>query len=68
MHFYERIKQKFVYIYLFVLARRFYRFLKNFPNMGYDILERGYRYIKQKKLYTLLYFLLFNALHFTFLL
>ena len=44
MHFYERIKQKFVYIYLFVLARRFYRFLKNFPNVGYDILERGYRY------------------------
>ena len=35
MHFYERIKQKFVYIYLFVLARRFYRFLKNFPNVGY---------------------------------
>ena len=46
MHFYERIKQTFVYIYLFVLARRFYRFLKNFPNVGYDILERGYRYIK----------------------
>ena len=46
MHFYERIKQKFVYIYLFVLARRFYRFLKNFPNVGYDILERGYRYVK----------------------
>ena len=46
MHFYERIKQKFVYIYLFVLARRFYRFLKNFPNVGYDILERGYQYIK----------------------
>ena len=44
MHFYERIKQKFVHIYLFVLARRFYRFLKNFPNVGYDILERGYRY------------------------
>ena len=44
MHFYERIKQKFLYIYLFVLARRFYRFLKNFPNVGYDILERGYRY------------------------
>ena len=44
MHFYECIKQKFVYIYLFVLARRFYRFLKNFPNVGYDILERGYRY------------------------
>ena len=44
MHFYERIKQKFVYIYLFVLERRFYRFLKNFPNVGYDILERGYRY------------------------
>ena len=44
MHFYERIKQKFVYIYLFVLARRFYRFLKNFANVGYDILERGYRY------------------------
>ena len=44
MHFYERIKLKFVYIYLFVLARRFYRFLKNFPNVGYDILERGYRY------------------------
>ena len=44
MHFYERIKQKFVYIYLFVLARRFYRFLKNFPNVRYDILERGYRY------------------------
>ena len=44
MHFYERIKQKFVYIYLFLLARRFYRFLKNFPNVGYDILERGYRY------------------------
>ena len=44
MHFYERIKQKFVYIYLFALARRFYRFLKNFPNVGYDILERGYRY------------------------
>ena len=43
MHFYERIKQKFVYIYLFVLARRFYRLLKNFPNVGYDILERGYR-------------------------
>ena len=43
MHFYERIKQKFVYIYLFVLARRFYRFLKNFQNVGYDILERGYR-------------------------
>ena len=39
MHFYERIKQKFVYIYLFVLARRFYRFLKNFLNVGYDILE-----------------------------
>ena len=46
MHFYERRKQKFVYIYLFVLARRFYRFLKNFPNVGYDILERGYRYVK----------------------
>ena len=46
MHFYGRIKQKFVYIYLFVLARRFYRFLKNFPNVGYDILERGYRYLK----------------------
>ena len=45
MHFYARIKQKFVYIYLFVLARRFYRFLKIFPNVGYDILERGYRYI-----------------------
>ena len=45
MHFYERMKQKFVYIYLFVLARRFYRFLKNLPNVGYDILERGYRYI-----------------------
>ena len=45
MHFYEHIKQKFVCIYLFVLARRFYRFLKNFPNVGYDILERGYRYI-----------------------
>ena len=45
MHFYGRIKQKFVYIYLFVLARRFYRFLKNFPNVGYDILERGYRHI-----------------------
>ena len=45
MHFYERIKQKFVYIYLFVLARRFYRFLKYFPNVGYDILERGYRYV-----------------------
>ena len=45
MHFYERIKQKFVYIYLFLLARRFYRFLKNFPNVGYDTLERGYRYI-----------------------
>ena len=44
MHFYERRKQKSVYIYLFVLARRFYRFLKNFPNVGYDILERGYRY------------------------
>ena len=44
MHFYERIKQQFVYIYLFVLARRFYRLLKNFPNVGYDILERGYRY------------------------
>ena len=44
MHFYERLKQKFVYIYLFVLARRFYRFLKNFPNVGYGILERGYRY------------------------
>ena len=43
MHFYERIKQKFVYIYLFVLARRFYCFLKNFPNVGYDILERRYR-------------------------
>ena len=43
MHFYERIKQKFVYIYLFVLC--FYRFLKNFPNVGYDILERGYRYV-----------------------
>ena len=43
MHFYERIKQKFVYIYLFLLARRFFRFLKNFPNVGYDILERGYR-------------------------
>ena len=43
MHFYERIKQKFVYIYLFVLARRLYRLLKNFPNVGYDILERGYR-------------------------
>ena len=49
MHFYERRKQKFVYIYLFVLARRFYRFLKNFPNVGYDILERGYRlYIVRK--------------------
>ena len=45
MHFYECMKQKFVYIYLFVLARRFYRFLKNFPNVGYDILERGYRYV-----------------------
>ena len=45
MHFYERIKQTFFYIYLFVLARRFYRFLKNFPNVGYDILERGYRYL-----------------------
>ena len=44
MHFYKRRKQKFVYIFLFVLARRFYRFLKNFPNVGYDILERGYRY------------------------
>ena len=44
MLFYERIKQKFVYIYLFVLARRFYRFLKNFPNVGYVILERGYRF------------------------
>ena len=44
MHFYERIKQKFVYIYLFVLARHFYRFLKNFPNVGYDILDRGYRH------------------------
>ena len=44
MHFYERIKQKFVYIYLFLLARRFYRFLENFPNVGYDILERGYRF------------------------
>ena len=43
MHFYGRIKQKFVYIYLFVLAKRFYRFLKNFPNVRYDILERGYR-------------------------
>ena len=43
MHFYERRKQKFVYNYLFVLARRFYCFLKNFPNVGYDILERGYR-------------------------
>ena len=42
MHFYERIKQKFVYIYLLVLARCFYRFLKNFPNVGYDILERGF--------------------------
>ena len=49
MHFYERIKQKFVYIYLLVLARRFYRFLKNFPNVGYDILERGYRYINEAK-------------------
>ena len=48
MHFYERIKEKFVYIYLFVLARRFYRFLKNFPNVGYDILERRYRYFKRK--------------------
>ena len=48
MHFYEGIKQKFVYIYLFVLARRFYRFLKIFANVGYDILERGYRYMKQK--------------------
>ena len=46
MHFYKRIKQKFVYIYLFVLARRLYRSLKNFPFVGYDILERGYRYIK----------------------
>ena len=46
MDFYERIKQKFVDIYLFVLARRFYRFLKNFPNVGYDILERRYRYIQ----------------------
>ena len=45
MHFYERMKQKFVYIYLFVLAGRLYRFLKNFPNVGYVILERGYRYI-----------------------
>ena len=45
MHFYERIKQKFVYIYLFVPTRRFYRFLKNFSNVGYDILERGYRYV-----------------------
>ena len=45
MHFYECMKQKFVYIYLFVLARRFYRFLKNFPNVGYDILERGLYYI-----------------------
>ena len=44
MHFYERMKQKFVYIYLFVLARRFYRFLKNLSNVGYDILERGYRF------------------------
>ena len=44
MHFYERGKRNFVYIFLFVLARRFYRFLKNFPNVGYDILERGYRY------------------------
>ena len=50
MHFYERIKQKFVYIYLFVLARRFYRFLKNFPNVGYDILERGYRYTENLNL------------------
>ena len=48
MHFYERRKQKFVYIYLFVLARRFYRFLKNFPNVGYDILERGYRYVESR--------------------
>ena len=45
MHFYGRMKQKFFYIYLFVVARRFYRFLKNFPNVGYDILERGYRHI-----------------------
>ena len=43
MHFYGRIKQKFVHIYLFVLPKHFYRFLKNFPNVGYDILERGYR-------------------------
>ena len=59
MHFYERRKQKIVYIYLFVLARRFYRFLKNFPNLGYDILERGYRNVNfksksNKKIYSIL--------------
>ena len=48
MHFYGRTQQKFVYIYLFALARRFYRSLKNFPNVGYDILEGGYRYIFKK--------------------
>ena len=59
MHFYERINQKFVYIYLFVLARRFYRFLKNFPNVGYDILERGYRIFNMPfKLHTKIKFFL----------
>ena len=51
MHFYERIKQKFGYIYIFVQARRFYCFLNNFPNVGYDILERGYRFSKFKELF-----------------
>ena len=55
MNFYERIKQKFVYIYLFALARRFYRFLKNFPNVGYDILERGYRYATKCVAYLLVF-------------
>ena len=58
MHFYERIKQKFIYIYLFVLARRFYRFLKNFLNVGYDILEREYRNITIISFYQLLAHLL----------
>ena len=62
IHFYKRRKQKFVYIHLFVLARRFYCFLKNFQNVGYDILERGYRYVSlQVKTIDLCDFKLHNS-------
>ena len=61
MNFYKRIKQKFGYIHLFVLARRFYCFLKNFPNVGYDILERGYRYIESYINFTCLKKVLMRA-------